>query len=119
MAFGDGISAIPLTPFTVTDGRLNVLVLWDLSETVPPDTYSVALHLEDTRGQIVAQGDYGLPTEAESCHSSDIDVSRLPSGEYTLLVGVYNSATGERLPAARDNESGDRLRLASLIIEEN
>ncbi len=118
MAFGDGISAMPLAPFTVTDGRLNALVVWTLSDTVPSNTYSVALHLEDAGGQIAAQGDYGLPTEARSCHSSDMDVSDLPAGEYTLLLGVYNSQTGERLPATNDGETGDRLWLGSIVVGE-
>jgi hypothetical protein len=119
LTFDDGITAMPLPPFTTTNGRLNVLVTWTVEETVPLNTYSVALHLEDGEGHIAAQGDYGLPAEGRTCHSSDIDVNNLPPGEYTLLLGVYNAVTGERLPARSDDDTGDRLPLGTVTVKES
>jgi len=113
--FGDGITAAPLRPFTITDGRLNVMLRWNLADSVPRGVYSVALHLQDSGGNLVAQSDYGLPDESDSCHSADLAVNDLPSGEYTLLVSVYDSSTGERLPAT-NADTGDRLRLDTIHI---
>ncbi len=115
---GDGIRGMRLPPFTVTGGRLNVLLTWQLEDSVPDYTYSVALHLEDRDGNLVAQADYGLPVGGYSCQSSDVDVRDLPAGAYVLKVGVYNSTTSERLPGLNEanGETADRLRLGVVMI---
>jgi hypothetical protein len=120
LRFGDGITASPLPPFTITDGRLNVLLTWNVTDSVPNHTYSIALHLEDTAGSVVAQADYPLPGDEYACRSTNIDVHNLPSGEYMLLLAVYNPSTGERLQAINETtgETGDRLPLGSVVIEE-
>lgn len=119
MRFGDEITASLLHSITITDGRLNTLITWTVPDNVPQDTYAVALHVEDSKGTLVAQGDYRLPEEEYSCRSSDIDVRGLTQGEYTLLLGVYDNTTGERLPAVNEDtgETGDRLRLGRVTIE--
>jgi hypothetical protein len=118
LQFGDAIRGEPLPPFTITEGRLNVLVTWKVENTVPDNSYSVALHLEDMDGNLVAQADYGLPVEGYTCHASDLDVNGLPPGDYTLMVGIYDRFTGERLPALNvtSGETGDRLRLGTVTI---
>ena len=87
---------------------------------MPNHTYSIALHLEDTAGSVVAQADYPLPGDEYACRSTNIDVHNLPSGEYMLLLAVYNPSTGERLQAINETtgETGDRLPLGSVVIEE-
>jgi hypothetical protein len=96
-----------------------MLLVWKIAEDVSDSTYSVALHLEDANGKLVAQGDYGLPRADNSCHSSDVDVRHLPPGDYALRLGVYNNATGERLPGfdSITGMTGDRLLLEIVRLE--
>jgi hypothetical protein len=118
LRFGDGIRGMALPPFTVTAGRLNGLLTWQVDGSIPDYSFSVALHLEDQNNTLVAQADYGVPTQDYSCQSSDLDVRELAPGDYTLMVGVYNSATGERLPGLNEvtEETGDRLTLGTVTI---
>jgi hypothetical protein len=118
LRFGDGIRGILLPPFTVTNGRLNVLLTWQVDNSIPDYTFSVALHLEDSDGNLVAQADYALPVGHYSCQSSDLDVRNLLAGDYTLMVGIYDSETGERLPGFNEanGETGERLTLGTVPI---
>jgi hypothetical protein len=71
----------------------------------------VFVHLVDDAGRVVAQQD-GLGFEAPEWRAGDqfadfhtiTPPGDLPAGEYRLLVGMYDIATGERLPidGARD-----------------
>jgi hypothetical protein len=84
------------------------LQLW-WQALAPVDTdYTVFVHLLDTSGSIVAQGD-GVPvdgrypTSAWEVGESIIDPHslilppNLPDGEYRLVVGLYNPQDGSRL----------------------
>jgi hypothetical protein len=98
--------------------KLPIAHSWRLGEAVPRHTYSVALHLEDFAGNLVAQSDYGLPAEAFGCIATALDVSHLSAGNYTLLAAVYAWETGKRLPATGEqtDEPGNRLRLGDFQI---
>ena len=61
--------------------------------------YSLAVHVLDTRGERVAQGDTGVGPGAIVPLRSEIDVSALPRGDYEVRVALYNWQTGERLSA--------------------
>ncbi len=79
---------------------LSVFVSFDGADRLPPDTYSVALHVVGADGgQPVAQTDFGLPTASFLCEPRDIALGALPPGTYGLQVIVYNWRTGQRLPA--------------------
>jgi len=97
-------------------GHLNVTAFWSIDADVAPSTYSVGLHVENLNGQLVAQVDYGLPTEPHVCHSTDIPLSNLPSGDYRLLVAVYAWQTGERL--AVGGGTGDRAEVGVFTLSE-
>jgi hypothetical protein len=111
---------IQLTQFDAeqTDEQLRVLTAWQIPPNVPRNTYSVALHLEDEDGQLAAQADYGLPPDTYACRVSRISLADVPAGEYTLLMTVYNWATGERLPSLRTatGEEGERLAVGMFEI---
>jgi hypothetical protein len=119
MRFDPGIalvSADPL-PAEVTD-TLPLLMGWSVSPTVQPYTYSVALHVDDAAGNLMAQADYGLSELAFSCLETQLDVNGLPPGEYTLNVVVYAWESGQRL-AGEDlatGERGDRLPLGTFRV---
>ncbi len=117
MSFGGNIQ---LTHFNAmqTDEQLQVLAAWQAAPDVPRNTYSVALHLEDEDGQLAAQADYGLPPDAYACRVARISLADLPDGDYTLMITVYNWATGGRLPAVRTatGEEGERLVVETFVI---
>jgi hypothetical protein len=119
--FGNGVALAYHDPLpTQVEGTLDTLFIWSVSPDMPPYTYSVALHIVDARGQLVAQQDYGLPMEALACRKMSIPVSDLAPGEYTLMTIVYRWENGERLPGivAATGEEGDRLPVGTFIVGE-
>ena len=82
------------------------------------------VHLLDSTGAVVAQHD-GVPANA-SIPTTDwaageivadqhlISFPDLPPGEYRVVVGMYNAATGERLSVS---EGGATVLLQTIKIE--
>lgn len=102
-----GLESAPSTDGTQPGQELVVTLLWQ-AEATPGDDYTVFLHLVDAQGE--RQGQHDGPPRAGTFPTSrwrpgDVvrDVHRLtlaadaPPGPYRLLVGMYRSATGERL----------------------
>jgi hypothetical protein len=119
LQFGQGINArlLESLPESVRD-ILPVLLGWQVAQTVPASSYSMALHLDDNNGQLVTQADFGLPQPGFSCQSVELPVGQLSAGTYTLLLTVYDWGTGERLPGNNEatGDQGDRLALGTVTI---
>nr|PZN58650.1 MAG: hypothetical protein DIU68_01620 [Chloroflexota bacterium] len=95
--FGD-IGVELLRPVRLSSPRALYAVLgFNTGPQTPPHTYSVALHVENGDGTVVAQHDFGLPDEAVACRAVELDLSSLPAGQYTVRLVVYAWETGERL----------------------
>lgn len=103
--------------------QLRVTYAW-YAQTHPSAIYAVFNHLETADGVLVAQAD-SWPQEGrmlttqwqageyvEDVHTLTIP-SDAPPGPYTLYIGLYNSATNERLPAFLDGQRviDDRVRI--------
>ena len=106
--FGGLFDLIGVTPATTTNG-LRVTLWWQAQAEIPKD-YTVFVHLVDQQGQLIAQAD-SMPVKGLSPTSAwqpgDIiqDIHTFPAqtlrgGE--LLIGVYDRATLERLPATQN-----------------
>lgn len=93
---------------------IEVILYWQ-SQAVP-NTYSFFLHLIDANNQLVSQAD--MPLENRACaavsrFSAGVVVTcaslllpaDLAEGEYQLLTGVYNPASGQRLIATGDQNT--------------
>ncbi|MCS7221182.1 MAG: DUF2079 domain-containing protein [Anaerolineae bacterium] len=106
-------------------------LLWRVVEPIGRD-YTVFVHLRDGEGQTVAQADatpawFGpAPTTGwqtgwqPDAHRLELPAD-LPTGEYTLVIGLYDPVTGERLPV-RDvagGDAGNEIRLATVRIQES
>jgi hypothetical protein len=92
----------------------------------------VFAHLLDAAGNKVAQLDWQpydvagrLPTSAWVAGRPVVDSQvlalpdDLPSGEYRLIVGLYNWEDGRRLPAqGADAEPGDVVTVATVEIRD-
>jgi hypothetical protein len=106
--FGDGIDLVKHV-VRAADGELTVHLWWH-AQDVPEQDMTVFLHVYNGAGQLVAQAD-GYPLlglyPPSRWQAGDLvrDVRRatLPEsaveGSYTLAVGWYDPATGQRLPA--------------------
>lgn len=117
MQFGDGIHMAPALDFgAIKSDQLYVTSGWLVADDVLPHTYSVALHLTDTDGDLVMQADYGLPPAGRHCGVGHFDLTTLPAGTYTMTVSVYAWETGERLPAqtVAGAQRGERLPLGQI-----
>ncbi len=87
---------------------LEVTLFWR-AVTLLPESYTIFVHLTDSAGAVVAQGDsapvYGLrptpgwrPGEAITDPHTLLLPAELPAGAYTLWAGFYHPVTFVRLP---------------------
>ncbi len=101
-----------LTPNPITNPQLpiSLTLYWKSTAPIPTD-YTVFTQLIGPDGQVWAQWDNPpqagrYPTSAWAKQDSVVDRYTLtlrdgaPPGAYRLLVGMYDPATGQRLPAA-------------------
>ncbi len=92
-----------------TPEQLTITPAWDVRDHLAGD-YNVFLHLIDAQGQRVAQVDVapgGADWPATSAWQPGQQIgvplplplpADLAAGEYRLILGLYNSVTGERVP---------------------
>jgi hypothetical protein len=97
---------VPL-PATAGSGRgLAVRLRWHAAAALPPNV-AAFVHLEDPDGHLVATADSdpaGLPSALwragdDFVSEHDLSLAGLPIGTYRLRVGLYDRASGARLPA--------------------
>lgn len=115
--FGDGIGLKLVEPPVINpDGMTSVVLGTYKDASVPNGQYSIALHVVDGSGNLVAQADYGLPDAQNDCHKMMLNV---PPGAYTLRAAVYNWQTGERLMGVdtATGEQADRLQVTAFTVK--
>lgn len=135
----------PMTPLDVRFGPSIWLVGYELTtpERAPGETievilywrafayldrsYTIFMHVRDAAGETVAgwdmmpryntfpTTDWPLVERIDDVHIVPLSKD-LPPGEYTLALGMYDWATGVRLPAF--TQSGGPLAEATVILEE-
>lgn len=80
---------------------------WSATQPIPDD-YAIFVHLVDAQGNLIAQGDapprdgywptsHWQPEEAVASRHIIPLPADLPAGDYKLLVGMYDPASGRRL----------------------
>lgn len=122
-----GYAAAPNT--SAADGALWLTLYWhlDLTADPPPVAYTVFLHLVSADGALVMEpadapplnGDW--PTAAWLPGATVTDTHlialppNLPPGRYDLRLGLYDPASGDRLPAFRPD--GTRWPEDMILIE--
>jgi hypothetical protein len=115
--FGDPIA---LTGYTLTPGAsTSVTLVWQMRAAQLDADYTVFVHLRDEAGQNVAQADamprggaYPTSVWALGEFVDDPYTFNLAPGNYSLVVGLYEAETGERLPVA----AGDELILQKFTV---
>ncbi|HUS71187.1 MAG TPA: glycosyltransferase family 39 protein [Anaerolineae bacterium] len=117
-------------PLSVKPGiTLHLTLYWEATDYVQTP-YSVYIHLVNASGRVIAQRDSAprggdFPTQEwmpgdiiVDPHSITIPSDTQP-GEYTMITGMYDPATGERLPVT-DGEGSylrDHVTVARLTVE--
>jgi hypothetical protein len=91
----------------IQQSDLHLALRWQAQADIDTE-YKVFVHLIDDSGQIVWQHDalhcnWACPSSQWSAGQTIVDETTipllgLPDGEYQLALGLYNGATGERLP---------------------
>jgi hypothetical protein len=125
-------SAIELVGWYLEEGLhnqvLRVSFLWRANAS-PQEDYVVFVHLVNDRGQIVAQRD-AKPQDGYRAtstwtkgqqiedHYGLLIPENIPAGEYSLLIGLYDEATGARLEVRGDGDRalGDSLTLTKVRL---
>ncbi len=113
----------PLPAQLLPGASMELLTIWRILST-PPRPFSLYLHLLNESGEIVAQHD-GWGVELDGLSFAD-EVGQLhelalpedlPPGDYTLRLGVYETATGERFMLGSPGSGIDGLTLSRFTVE--
>jgi hypothetical protein len=109
-------------------GTLALTLYWQGLGTTDT-SYTVFVHVLDEQGNIVAQRDSvpgrgTLPTtswiqdEVVTDHYEIPVAAKVPPGVYTIVVGMYDAGTAERLPVfdAGDHFLGDHIELSKVTL---
>jgi hypothetical protein len=120
-----GAGLIQLAGYTVQPGpETKIQLAWRAGDGLIDQDYTVFVHVRDAAGQIVAQADrqpragaYPTSLWAPGEFVTDDFTFALPSGNYSLSVGLYEAETGQRLPAmVAGGALEDQIRLTVLNI---
>ncbi|MBX3013964.1 MAG: glycosyltransferase family 39 protein [Caldilineaceae bacterium] len=118
-----GYDALPAT--LTANSSFTLRLVWSTTTTLV-DNYTAFVHLIGPDGAIVAQSDrqplagfyptagWVVDDVVEDFYSITLPAA-LAAGDYRLLVGWYQPATGERLPLA---DGRDALEMAQWIVQE-
>lgn len=125
-AFGQ---AARLTGYEWSADTANLTLYWEAVEPNGRD-YTVLVHILDESGELAAQADsppqnnkYPTSIWAAGEQIRDLhplDLSQLSPDQYTILVGLYDRETGQRLPAfTADGRRlpDDRLEITVINVE--
>jgi uncharacterized membrane protein len=110
-------NGISLTGSELLEGdNLRLNLGWEIAPTVPPDSYSLAVHLTGEGSDApILQTDVGFANASFMPMALSFDSSQLPAGEYKIWLIVYEWRTGTRLMGeAASGESGERLLLGTI-----
>ena len=120
------LAGYSLTQETAPGGEILLALRWESLRPVEYD-YQVFVHLLDKRGERIAQRDgqpvqWMRPTSTWQPGEEIIDrygmtlPDDLPPGRYTIVVGLYDPVTGQRLPVSAG--PGDfAIELGPVLVE--
>ncbi len=127
------LTGYTVTPSAVPSGEIVQLTLFWTCDGTIDERLKTFVHLLDERGNIIAQRDSepaggSRPTTSWQPGDSIVDPYGLfvlpgtPPGEYAIRVGLYDAATGARLPVTSGDEidataGGDMIDLARITVE--
>lgn len=121
---GDQIELVGfrLEPQAKHNSLLTTTVVWRVLKDAPRDDYVVFAHLLNDKGGLYRQVD-STDFRSSEWRARDLVVARyvmeikdwVPTGRYSLVVGVYDRATMQRLPI-KDDTSADVVLLGYVDV---
>jgi hypothetical protein len=123
------LTGYDLAPDTIHPGEaITPTLYWQSTAPLDRD-YTVFIHLRDAAGRVVAQTDTPplqnfYPTSAwqpgeilNDTHQIDLPAGLAP-GRYRLVAGLFDPATGQRLPVedANGQDAGNELEIAEVQV---
>ena len=103
-----------------------VRLYWQALQPVATGAYKLFVHLRNQQGETMAQADH-FPFEEQLrvwpvgdilADSFRLDLpATMPAGEYTVAIGMYQPATGERLPVTPDASGEYAVILGVVRVE--
>ncbi len=130
VVFGGADITPPSLPPLAGGGRggVEMKLLWQARQPIP-QSYTTFVHLVDADGNIWGQVDHipgpggsELPTNQWDMGEWIVDTFALalkpnmPAGNYTLVVGVYDSQTVERLPVVGGASNQTVIELTTITV---
>lgn len=91
------------------DAPLHITLGWLANGPLRNGTHSVAVHVVDSGGIVIAQDDYPVPAQGYGCRLSLFGELSAQSG-YSVFVTVYDPQTLELLPVEGAQEGRIKLR---------
>jgi len=119
-------TAVPTSTSEAAMSELKLTLFWQPLTTLPVD-YTTFLHLQNREGVTVAQRDSqplggAYPTSNWQAGETIIDPmtlplpDTLPAGSYTLVAGLYQLETMERLPVANAPAGENSIILGEITL---
>lgn len=109
--FDDRVTLVAAEALSAGEQIPTVQLVWRAKEPLTDANYRIFAHLYDASGALITQAD-GYPMDdlypfwlwrpgeqIEEIRYLALPGSRPPSGHYRITVGIYDGASGERLPA--------------------
>lgn len=105
--FAGGISLDAVKLAEGPHDQLLAAAYWSVSDSVPPETYSVSFKLWNADDAFITQADDGLRAAGAGWRLAELPLNDLPSGDYTLTVTVYDWRTGVPLAGQAADGTGE------------
>jgi hypothetical protein len=109
-----------------SDRVIGLVLYWQAQDTLPFD-YAIFVHLRDAAGQNITQADHQplapvypptLWPVGQRIRERSVLIlpEEVPSGEYSLWVGVYRLDTLERLPVVNGDHADNAVLIGQVVI---
>lgn len=95
--FTGGIRVQQIGEISISPQSLSTWLIFHVSETIPPDTYSVAIHVIGADGSLRSQDDFPLPQTGATCQFIQIPRTGMQSGTYGVRLIIYDWRSGQRM----------------------
>ncbi len=105
--------------FDIDDQRIDALTWWDIPDDEMLNQYNISLQIITSDWQNIRQVDRHLHDDLVPWGVSELSTADLPSGDYRLMLIVYDRFTGVKLGGIDliSSQSGEILPLLSFEID--
>ncbi len=102
------------TEFDIDDQRIDALTWWEVPDDEMLDQYNISLQIINSDWQNVRQVDRHLYAGLVPWGVSELSTADLPSGDYRLMLILYNRESGSKVPGV-DELSGEAAGILPIV----